>query len=58
MQRTADFHEQITDAHLSQAAGVVDDAAVLDTAIDMLDAHAPTRDASIRGFRVGIMIST
>jgi hypothetical protein len=50
MQRTADFHDHITDARLSQAVGVVDDAAALDTAVDMLDAHAPTRDASIRGF--------
>jgi hypothetical protein len=28
----------------------VDDAAALDTAVDMLDAHAATRDAPIRGF--------
>jgi len=50
MQRTADFHAQVADARLPQAAGVVDDAAALDAAIDGLDAHAPTRDASIGGF--------
>jgi hypothetical protein len=50
MQRTADFHDQIADARLPQAAGIVDDAAALDTAVDMLDAHAATRDAPIRGF--------
>jgi class 3 adenylate cyclase len=36
MQRTADFHDQIADACLPQAARVVDDAAALNTAIDML----------------------
>jgi hypothetical protein len=50
MQGTADFHDQIADARLSQAAGVVDDATALDTAVDVLDAHAPTGDASIGGF--------
>jgi hypothetical protein len=48
MQRTADFHEQIADARLPQAAGVVDDAAALDAAVDVLDAHATARDAPIR----------
>ena len=50
MQRTADFHDQIADACLSQAAGVVDDATALDTAVDVLDAHAPAGKAPIRGF--------
>jgi hypothetical protein len=50
MQRTADFHDQITDARLPQAAGVVDDPTALDAAVDMLDAHAPAGDASIRRF--------
>ena len=50
MQGTANFHEQITDAHLPQAAGVVDDAAALDTAVDVLDAHTSAGDTSIRRF--------
>ena len=69
MQRTADFHDQISDTRLPQAADVMDDAAALDAAVDVLDAHAPTGDAPIRGllracscrprgFRVGMMIST
>jgi hypothetical protein len=49
MQRTADFHEQIADARLPQAADVVDDAAALDATVDVLDAHAPTGDTPIRG---------
>ena len=36
MQRTADFHEQIADARLPEAAGVMNDAAALDAAIDVL----------------------
>jgi hypothetical protein len=50
MQRTADFYDAITDARLTKAAGVVNDATALDAAVDMLDAHATARDASIRGF--------
>src|SRR5688572_31705 len=50
MQRTADFHDNIADARLPQTAGVMDDAAALDTAVDMLDAHTATRNAPIRGF--------
>ena len=49
MQGTADFHDQIADTDLPKAAGVVDDATALDTAVDMLDAHATACDASIRG---------
>jgi hypothetical protein len=48
MQRTADFHEQIADARLPQAVGVVDDAAALDAAVDVLEAHATARDAPMR----------
>jgi hypothetical protein len=50
MQRTADFHDQVADARLPEAAGVVDDATALDAAVDMLDAHAPAGDATIRSF--------
>jgi len=50
MQRTADLHDQISDTFLPEAAEVVDDAAALDAAVDVLDAHAPTGDAPIRGF--------
>jgi len=45
---TADFHEQIADARLPQAAGVVDDAAAFDAAVDGLDAHATASNAPIR----------
>ena len=45
MQRPADFHEQIADARLPQAAGVVDDAAALDAAVDVRDAHTAAGDA-------------
>jgi hypothetical protein len=48
MPGTANFHEPIADALLPQAAGVVDDAAALDAAVDGLDTHAPARDAPIR----------
>ena len=37
MQRTADFHHDITDALSPQADAVFDDATALDTAVDMLD---------------------
>ena len=47
---TADFYEQIADACFPQAAGVVDDTAALDAAVDVLDAHASAGDAPIRGF--------
>ena len=50
MQRTADFHDQIADARLPKAAGVMDDATALDTAVDVFDAHAATRDAPICSF--------
>jgi hypothetical protein len=50
MQRTADFHDQIADARLPEAAGVMNDAAALDAAIDVLNAHATTGDTPIRRF--------
>src|SRR5882724_6029468 len=50
MQRTADFHDRISNPCLPQAAGVVDHAAALDTAVDMFDADTAMRDAPIRGF--------
>ena len=50
MPRTADFHDQITDTGLPQAAGVVDDATALDAAVDVLDAHTTARDAPVRRF--------
>src|SRR5919198_3180242 len=46
MQGTADFHDAIANAGLPEAAGVVDDAAALDAAVDVLKAHAAARDAS------------
>src|SRR5215831_16492656 len=50
MQRTANFHHQIADARLPEAAGVVDDTTALDAAIDVLDTYATARDAPIGGF--------
>ena len=50
MQCTADFHDHISDARLPEAADVVDDAAALDAAMDVFDAHAPTSDTPIRRF--------
>ena len=50
MQRTADFHDQVADAQLPEAADVVDNTAALDAAVDVFDAHAATRNASIGGF--------
>src|SRR5215475_6157863 len=50
MQGTADFHEQIADTRLWQAASVVDHAAALDAAVDVLDARPPTGDSPMRGF--------
>jgi hypothetical protein len=50
MQRAADFHNQIADARLSEAAGLVDNTAALDATVDVLEAHAATRDASIGRF--------
>jgi hypothetical protein len=37
MQSTAEFHDQITDPFFPQANPVFDDAAALDTAVDMVD---------------------
>jgi hypothetical protein len=50
MQRTADFHDPVADARLPEAAGVMDNAAALDAAVDVLNAHAAAGDAPIGGF--------
>jgi hypothetical protein len=50
MQATADFHDQITDARLPQAAGVMHNATALDAAVDVLNAHAAAGDPPIGGF--------
>jgi hypothetical protein len=50
MQRAADFHHQISDARLPQAVRVVDDAAALDAAVDVLNADAAACNPSIGGF--------
>ena len=50
MQATADFHDQITDTRLPQAAGVVNNATAFDAAVDVLNTHAAAGDAPIRGF--------
>jgi len=49
MQRAADFHHQITDACLPQAARVMDNAAALHAAVDMLNSDAAACNPSIRG---------
>jgi hypothetical protein len=49
VQCTADFHDQVADARLAEAAGVVDHTAALDAAVDVLDADAATCNASIGG---------
>jgi hypothetical protein len=58
MQPTADFHNQITDTRFPQAADVMDHATAFDAAVDVLKAHATVSDTSIRGFRLGMMVST
>src|SRR5262245_4735884 len=50
MERPANFHDTIADACLPEAAGVVDEAAALDAAVDVLEAHATAGDPTIRGF--------
>jgi hypothetical protein len=50
MQGAADFHNAIANARLPEAAGVVDDAATLDAAVDVLNAHAAAGDTPIRRF--------
>jgi hypothetical protein len=49
MQCTADLHDQIADARLAEAVRLVHHATALHAAVDVLEADAPTRDASIRG---------
>ena len=50
IQCTADFHDQIADPRLSQAGDVADDAAALDAAVDMFDAHTSAGNAPIGRF--------
>jgi hypothetical protein len=50
MQRTADFHDEIADSRLPQAAGVMDDATALHTAVHVLNAYTPAGNAPIGGF--------
>jgi hypothetical protein len=47
MPRTAEFHDQIADADLPEAIGVMDDAAALDATVDVLDPDPATGDAPI-----------
>jgi hypothetical protein len=49
MQRAANVHEQISTPRLSEAADVLDDAAALDEAVDVLAAHTPTGETPLRG---------
>jgi hypothetical protein len=49
MQCTADFHHAIANTRLPEAAGVVDDAAALDTTVDVLNADAAAIDAPAVG---------
>ena len=51
MPRTTAFHDQISNAGLPEAVGVVADAAALDAAVDVLEAHTPAGDPPMRGFR-------
>ena len=48
MQDTADFHHHIADALLPQTDPVFDDAAALDTAVDMLDPQAAGVERLVR----------
>jgi hypothetical protein len=50
MQGTTDFHDHIAHARLLQTAGVTDDTAALDAAVDVLDADAAARDPPIGRF--------
>src|SRR5690242_1279228 len=50
MQGTADFHHHIADALLPQADPVFDDAAALDTAVDMLDPQPAGVERLVRPF--------
>src|SRR5918911_4917758 len=49
MPRTADFHDAIADSRLPQAAGVMDDATALHTAVHVLNAYTPASKAPIGG---------
>jgi hypothetical protein len=48
MQGTTEFHHQIADALLPQAEPVFDDAAMLDTAVDMFDPQSTMVELLVR----------
>jgi len=50
MQRTADCHHQIAHTRFPQSARVLDDAAALHAAVDVLDADPAPRNPSIGRF--------
>jgi hypothetical protein len=50
MQGTADFHHHVANPRFPHPKSLFEHAAAFDTAVDMLDAHAPPRDPPIRGF--------
>ena len=52
MQSPAEFHDQIVDPFLPQAEPVVDDAAALDTAVDMVDPQPTPVERLVRHGRV------
>src|ERR671931_706980 len=48
MKRTADFHDPIAEACFPQPTRLVDDAAALDAAVDVLNTHAAACHTPIR----------
>ncbi len=50
MEGAADFHDQIAEPRLPQAAGVVDNATARDAAVDVLDTDTAPGDAPMRRF--------
>jgi len=53
MQCTTHFHHEVTDAVLPQTDPVFHDATPLDTAVDVLDAHAAMRNRLMFGLLFG-----
>ena len=54
MQGTAEFHHEIADPLLPQADAVFDDAAALDTTVDMFDPQPPLVERLVGQNRKGI----
>jgi len=52
MQRTTEFHDEITDTRISGTTGAVDLTAPRDTAVDVLDTHTSACDTPIHGVRL------